>query len=103
MIRKGGRVARLRPPHWRKTPPAAIFGQIFDQDREKALRATYLNACLIAYELKGLGITADCAPVLDLTIPGAHEIVGDRSYGATPEKVSTIGAKGYRGLPCTAG
>ncbi|WP_417453357.1 beta-N-acetylhexosaminidase [Kiloniella sp.] len=95
---EGGRVARLRPPHWRKTPPAAIFGQIFDRDQEKALRATYLNACLIAYELKELGVTADCAPVLDLTIPGAHEIVGDRSYGATPEKVATIGTKVIEGF-----
>jgi beta-N-acetylhexosaminidase len=88
---EGGRVARLRPPHWRRTPPAAIFGKIYADSPEQGLRAAYLNSCLIAQELLDLGFTADCAPVLDLTIPGAHEIVGDRSYGATPTQVAALG------------
>ncbi|WP_419901492.1 beta-N-acetylhexosaminidase [Kiloniella sp.] len=88
---EGGRVARLRPPHWRRTPPAAVFGKLYEVNPEKALRAAYLNSCLISHELTDLGFTVDCAPVLDLTIPGAHEIVGDRSYGATPEQVAAIG------------
>ncbi|WP_020591831.1 beta-N-acetylhexosaminidase [Kiloniella laminariae] len=87
---EGGRVARLRPPHWRKTPAAAVFGQLYQDDPEKGQRAAYLNACLISSELTQLGFTVDCAPVLDLTIPGAHEVVGDRSYGATPEQVATL-------------
>ncbi len=95
---EGGRVARLRPPHWRRTPPAAVFGKLYETDQEKALRAAYINACLISHELIELGFTADCAPVLDLTIPGAHEIVGDRSYGATPEKVAAIGRSVSQGF-----
>ncbi|MCZ4282634.1 beta-N-acetylhexosaminidase [Kiloniella laminariae] len=87
---EGGRVARLRPPHWRKTPAAAVFGKLYEVDADKARRAAYLNACLISSELTQLGFTVDCAPVLDLTIPGAHEIVGDRSYGATPEQVAEL-------------
>ncbi len=95
---EGGRVARLRPPHWRRTPPAAIFGQLYEVSPEKGLRAAYLNSCLISQELNSLGFTADCAPVLDLTIPGAHEIVGDRSYGATPEQVAAIGRSVSQGF-----
>jgi beta-N-acetylhexosaminidase len=88
---EGGRVARLRPPHWRLPPPAVIFGGIDAVDREGAARAAYFNAVLIGNELRALGINMDCAPTLDLTIPGAHEIIGDRAYGGDPERVARLG------------
>ena len=88
---EGGRVARLRPPHWRLPPPAAVFGEIYDSDPQSAARAVYLNAMLIGGELRALGINMDCAPTLDLTIAGAHEIIGDRAYGAEPERVARLG------------
>lgn len=88
---EGGRVARLRPPHWRLPPPAAVFGTIDAMDPEAAARGAYLNAVLIGHELRALGINMDCAPVLDLTIPGAHEIIGDRAYGADPDRVARLG------------
>lgn len=88
---EGGRVARLRPPHWRLPPPAAVFGTIYETDQDSAERAAYLNATLIGSELRGLGINMDCAPTLDLTIAGAHEIIGDRAYGGDPERVARLG------------
>ena len=33
---EGGRVARLKPPHWRAAPPAARFGQLASRDRNAA-------------------------------------------------------------------
>lgn len=99
---EGGRVARLRPPHWRHPPPAAVFGTIYETDPKAASRAAWLNAVLIGNELRALGINTDCAPTLDLTIPGAHEIIGDRAYGADPGRVARLGRAACEGF-LTAG
>ena len=82
---EGGRVARLKPPHWREAPAPMCFeglGRI-----EEAQAAAQLNARLIADELYGLGITINCAPVLDVRQPDADPIIGDRAYGDTPDVV----------------
>jgi beta-N-acetylhexosaminidase len=36
---EGGRVARLKPPHWRERPPAARFGALHDINPESAREA----------------------------------------------------------------
>ena len=43
--------------------------------------AAWLIARLIADDLSEVGITVDCAPVLDIPVPGADPIIGDRVYG----------------------
>ena len=48
---EGGRVARLKPPHWRERPPAARFGALYANHPEGGREATYLNARLIAHDL----------------------------------------------------
>src|SRR4029079_14033055 len=40
--REAGRVARLRPPHWRKAPPARLLGDLYARDPERGLEATQL-------------------------------------------------------------
>ncbi len=60
---EGGRVQRLTSPYWRDAPPAASFAKLPDP---VAAEATRLNSRLIAEELSELGITVDCAPVLDV-------------------------------------
>lgn len=95
---EGGRVARLRPPHWRSSPAVKCFADIAVKDMEKAKEATYLNARLIGEELYNLGINVDCAPVCDLVFEGAHDIVGDRSFGREPEKVAALARQMAQGL-----
>jgi beta-N-acetylhexosaminidase len=95
---EGGRVARLRPPHWRAVAPAGRFGTLAEQNLETALGAVRLNARLIAAELAELGVSVDCAPVLDLQLRGAHEIVGDRSFGEDPARVAALGRAFCEGL-----
>lgn len=95
---EGGRVARLGPPHWRKAPPAARFGALAAVSLERARRAVWLNARLIAAELAALGITVDCAPVLDLALPETHRVIGDRAYGAEPALVAELGRACCDGL-----
>ncbi len=80
---EGGRVARLRPPHW----PAFPSAQKLTQAKGNSQRAVYLNARLIALELAALGITVNCAPLADIPVLGAHDIIGDRAYGNTAEAV----------------
>lgn len=95
---EGGRVARLKPPHWRAAPAAGLFGMLAGSDIGLARRATWLNTRLLADDLAALGITVDCLPVLDLRVPGAHDIVGDRSYGADADTVSVLGEAACDGL-----
>src|SRR5438445_10174495 len=71
---EGGRVARLKPPHWRARPPAARFGALHETHPEAAREAVYLNARLIGHELASLVINVVCLPVLDLPTPGCHVI-----------------------------
>jgi beta-N-acetylhexosaminidase len=82
---EGGRVARLKPPHWRKYPSAQTLSQAAD-----AARAVYVNARLIAQELHDIGITMDCAPVADVLAPECHKIIGDRAFGDTAAQVAQL-------------
>lgn len=95
---EGGRVLRLTPPYWRAAPAQGRFGELAGRDRVVACEAAYLNARLLAAELAELGITVDCAPVLDLRLPGAHEVIGDRALGAQPEVVAELGRAVAQGL-----
>ncbi len=95
---EGGRVARLPSPPWRKAPPAAVFGRIAEQDAGRGARAAYLNALLIGADLKALGINVDCAPVLDLRVAGAHDIIGDRAFSEDPDTIAKLGRAACEGF-----
>ena len=95
---EGGRVQRLKPPRWRAAPPAAAFGALARHDRERAQEAARLNARLIAAELRDLGITVNCAPVLDVPAPDGHEIIGDRAFGGDAGTVAALGLAACEGF-----
>ncbi|WP_210191710.1 MULTISPECIES: beta-N-acetylhexosaminidase [Rhodomicrobium] len=95
---EGGRVQRLAPPNWRRYPAGRRFGDMHAADPEKALEAARLGARMIARDLLSLGINVNCAPVLDVPAPGAHDVIGDRAYGAAVADVTALGravAEGY--------
>ncbi|MEK9970023.1 MAG: glycoside hydrolase family 3 N-terminal domain-containing protein, partial [Ferrovibrio sp.] len=95
---EGGRVARLKPPHWPVFPRGAVFGDMYARDPRIAEEAAYLNYRWIGAELAALGIDVDCAPVADLPIEGAHDVIGDRAYGRDADTVSLIAEAVMRGL-----
>ncbi len=95
---EGGRVARLPAPPWRAAPAAARIGTLYRDDPAAGLEAARLNAGLIAGELYALGINVDCAPVLDLRVAGAHDIIGDRSFGAHADAVAALGRAACEGF-----
>ena len=95
---EGGRVRRLKPPHWRELPPAAAYGRLYADDPADACLTAGLAARLTAAELRAVGINTNCAPVLDVPVAGSHDIIGDRAYGAEPRQVCDLGlavAEGY--------
>ncbi|MGY8961076.1 MAG: glycoside hydrolase family 3 N-terminal domain-containing protein, partial [Alphaproteobacteria bacterium] len=95
---EGGRVARLRPPHWSIYPPAAQIGALYAQNNADGEHAAHLLGRLIGGELAALGVNVDCAPVLDVYCEGAHDIIGDRAFGDTAETVARLGRKMGEGL-----
>jgi beta-N-acetylhexosaminidase len=88
---EGGRVQRLRPPRWRAAPAAAVFGSCAAEDEAAAVEAAWLNARLMAAELLDLGVTIDCAPVLDVPQPDADPIIGDRAFCSRGDVVALLG------------
>jgi beta-N-acetylhexosaminidase len=95
---EGGRVRRLRPPNWPDFPAAGVFAELYERDPAAGVEAAWLGHRLIAAELEPIGIHADCAPVGDLRHAGAHSIVGDRSFGASPEQVAALANAALEGL-----
>jgi beta-N-acetylhexosaminidase len=95
---EGGRVARLKPPHWRAYPAARWFGELARVDQIVAAEAVALNSRLIAGDLTNLGIDVDCLPVLDVPGSGAHDVIGDRAYGTDPRMVTMMARAACGGL-----
>jgi beta-N-acetylhexosaminidase len=87
---EGGRVQRLRPPLGRALPPAAAYGWLYEREPKEALEAAFAVSRLLAEDLKSLGIDTNCTPVLDLPVPGAHAIIGDRAYGQNVAQVVAL-------------
>lgn len=99
---EGGRVTRLGPPHWRSWPAAqTLAGSANCSEPERLASAVERVRCnfeALALELAGVGVTVTCAPVLDVPQPDAHDIIGDRAFGASPELVSILGSACLEGL-----
>lgn len=95
---EGGRVARLRPPHWRKAPPARLLGDLYARDPETAVEATRLNARLLAADLVSIGADVNCLPVLDVGFPETHVAIGNRAFADRPETVAALGRAAAEGL-----
>lgn len=95
---EGGRVQRLRAPLAPDYPDAATLGRIFAKDLDAGLRAAWLMSRLHAFDLLKLGITADCLPVLDVPVPGSHDVIGNRAYSHDVRTVVEMGRAAASGL-----
>ena len=82
---EGGRVARLRPPHWRDwLPPLDQVARA----GAAAPRSLWLRARLMAAELRAVGIDANCAPCADIAGPRTHPFLRNRCLGETAAEVA---------------
>jgi len=87
---EGGRVARLSAPEWDTFPPAAAFGALYKHDGTRGIAAAKLLGRMLAAQLRPLGITVNCAPVLDLHRPETTQAIGDRAFSSDPRAVSVL-------------
>lgn len=86
---EGGRVQRLRAPHWQDwTPPLETVEQA--GSLAEAVRQMRLRAQVIAAELMAVGIDANCAPVADVARAETHPFLRNRCYGTDPATVTLI-------------
>ncbi|SON55949.1 Beta-hexosaminidase [Hartmannibacter diazotrophicus] len=92
---EGGRVQRLGPPTWAKMPSASRLADAATSCGDDLLR---IAGRLLAADLLDAGINVDCAPCLDLAIPGQSNVIGDRSYGADPDRVASLAGSLAQGL-----
>ncbi len=95
---EGGRVARMRPPHFTAFPAGAAFDALYDIAPSSAIAAARANAQAMGIELAEAGITVDYHPPLDVRQPGAHDVVGDRAFGSEPLRVAALGRATLEGL-----
>lgn len=74
---EGGRVQRMRAPHWREyLPPLHQMAKARDP-----IRAMWVRYRLIAAELRMVGIDANCAPCGDIAGHETHAFLRNRCYG----------------------
>jgi beta-N-acetylhexosaminidase len=95
---EGGRVQRLAPPNWPAYPAARHIGAMLGTDPPARREFVRLGARLIAHDLRAVGITVDCLPVLDAPVPGADNVIGDRAYDDTPDAIAALGRAAAEGL-----
>lgn len=95
---EGGRVQRLGPPHWPRYPAGRAYGRITRDAAASGRDPAWLGARLMAHDLRALGIDVNCLPVLDVPVPGSHDVIGDRAYAEDPDEVARLGGQAAAGL-----
>lgn len=88
---EGGRVQRLRAPHWTEWPAP------LDSAADGA-RAVELRHRLMAQELRAVGIDADAAPCLDIAAADTHPFLRNRCFGTDAATVARMGRAAADGL-----
>ena len=95
---EGGRVARMKPPHWLAFPPGEAFDKLYDLAPISAIAAARANAEALGLDLAEVGINVDCLPLLDVRQPDADNVIGDRAFGSEPLRVAALGRATLDGL-----
>ncbi|MEM8790753.1 MAG: glycoside hydrolase family 3 N-terminal domain-containing protein [Pseudomonadota bacterium] len=94
---EGGRVARMRGPHWQDWAPVRETCEAAG-DEMALMQALRLRYRIIGMELRAVGIDVNCVPLLDVPQRNAHPIIGDRALGWTPMEVALRAREAAAGL-----
>lgn len=95
---EGGRVARMKAPHWQHFPSGAAFDKLYQIAPVSAIEAMRFNARAIAYNLYEVGINVNCAPLLDVRHDYTVDAIGDRALGYDPMQVAALGQATLEGF-----
>ena len=90
---EGGRVARLRAPHWYEWPNA-----LEQMAQNPSLEAMRLRFRIIGAELRSVGIDTNCVPVLDVAREDTHPFLKSRCFGSDVDTVIKAGRACADGL-----
>ena len=88
---EGGDIVRIKEREYR-TPSAMALGATKDP------KLVYETAFNLGHKMKELGFNLNLAPVLDINSNNNDSVMGNRSFGNTPEMVSEMGKEFIRGL-----
>jgi len=88
---EGGRVSRLAPLIGSQPSPRVLAASHTPDE-------VYNIALARGQAMRGLGITIDFAPVVDVTNASDDTVIGDRSFGADPTAVTDYAGAYARGL-----
>ena len=95
---EGGRVARMGPPEWPAFPAGPEFAALYDKAPMSAIQAMRANGQALGLMLAEVGITVDCAPIIDVAQPDTTEAIACRAYGGEPMQVAALGRAMLEGL-----
>jgi len=88
---EGGRVNRLSNIISFDNLTAKYFGELYEKDKIKLNIIYKLFIDKTSHLLKLIGVNINTVPVLDLSIKGASNIIGDRSFSRNINTVSKMG------------
>jgi beta-N-acetylhexosaminidase len=88
---EGGRVARLRDG-FTPLPPMRRLGELGQTSLAESAGS------VLARELRAVGFDLDFAPVVDVDSNPANPVIGDRSFGSSPQVCARLGAAVVRGI-----
>jgi beta-N-acetylhexosaminidase len=95
---EGGRVSRMQPPEWPAFPTGAAFDALYEKAPISAIEAARANGQALGLMLAEVGVTVDCAPLLDVRQPEVTAAIGDRALGGEPMRVAALGRAILDGL-----
>ena len=93
---EGGRVQRFRDGFTR-VPAMGKLGELFNEDAEKAKKAAFSSAVVLAGELLDTGIHLTYAPVLDANYK-RNEVIGDRAFSGDTDVITILAKEFMLGL-----
>ncbi len=88
---EGGRVARMKPPEWRRYPAGEAFADLYALAPASAIEAARANAEAMARELAEVGVSVDFHAPFDVRRPETDAVIGDRALGSEPMQVAALG------------
>ena len=95
---EGGPVARMKPPVWPVFPAGPVFDRLYDLAPMSAIQAARANGEALGLMLAEVGITVDCAPLLDVAQPDTTDAIATRAFGRDPMRVAALGRALLDGL-----
>lgn len=96
---EGGRVARLKAPVWVEFPAPRAYGHAYADNPALGLQLAASAGQLMGQQLRTVGCTVNCAPMLDVPTDESHAgVIGNRVFSDDPNAIINLGAAYAEGL-----